>query len=45
MNLELLPHLKMLEPTESDSMAFVRVQINGWNSTLEWIEETLALKP
>lgn len=44
MTLEISPQLKELDVTETDPTAFVRVQINGWNSHLEWIEETLALK-
>ncbi len=44
MTLKLSPQLRDLDATETDPLAFVRVQINGWNSVIEQVEETLALK-
>lgn len=44
MTLKLSPQLKELDATETDPLAFVRVQVNGWNSVIEQVEETLALK-
>ncbi|MFG6565913.1 hypothetical protein ACGYLI_16985 [Sulfitobacter sp. 1A13421] len=42
--LEISPQLKNLDPDETDPLAFTRIQINGWNSTLEWIDDVLTLK-
>lgn len=42
--LQISPQLKNLDPMETDPTAFIRIQINGWNSTLEWIDGTLAMK-
>lgn len=44
MTLKLSPQLRDLDATETDPVAFVRVQINGWNSTIELVNETLAIK-
>ena len=44
MTLEISPQLKNLEPTETDPTAFTRIQINGWNSAIETVNEILAFK-